>query len=504
MKQGRVLLYREEIEREIRKVQEVLKRDEVLVSRYNLRWLAIKLLEADEDVKERVKPSPIRDEIFRVVNECRKRLSEKYGDPEVLLAEERYRVIGEIVKKVVKGVKEVTLTDLLDRVFLDKWLGIPVFLVLLWVMFRFTMSISEPLCNLIGDFFSWLSSRLAGLTGNPVVDSLFFGEYGVLNGIGTVLSFVPIIFALFFSLSILEDSGYMARAAFIMDRVMRKFALTGRTIISMILGFGCNVPAIYSTRAIPDEKDRLTAIMINPLMLCSARLTALSLMAYAFFGGMAGDAIFSLYAIGIGLAILMALFIRKVVFKGVKSPFILEMPPYQVPTLRTVLIHMWERGVLFVKKAGTVILLGLIVVGILSHLQWGSWTWGEDVANSVVGVLGRVLQPVFSPLGWDWRLAVAAFFGFVAKEIVIGSMAMLYGVSEEGLVEKLSSTYPPVVGYAYMVFVLIYVPCVVTLAAIKHETGSWKWMFFTVAYELILAYLASLVVIMAGRLMGFV
>ena len=497
-----IVSYSKDIEDAIRIISKVLEKDREISSKYNLRWFSIKLIEGDEEVLSKAKASAMSGNILAVVNEIRSKLSKKYGDPEVLLAEERYRIISSITRRVLRGMKTLTVSDLLDKAFLDKYLGLPIFLVILWAMFQWTMLVSAPFCDFLGDFFSWISGGLSGLTGNIIIDYLFFGDYGVVNGLGFILGFVPIIFFLYFALSIIEDSGYMARAAFVMDKLMRKFALTGRTIFSMILGFGCNVPAIYSTRAIPGEVDRLTAIVINPLMLCSARLTAFSLLAYAFFGKLAGDVIFSLYLLGIVLAILMALILRKIYFKGKISPFVLELPEYEMPTLRTVSIHMWEKGSMFFKKAGTVILAGLIVIGILVNVESGSLAWTGNVENSLVAALGRAFQPFFSPLGWDWRLVVAAIFGFVAKEIVLGATAMLYGVPEEGLASALRGLYTPLVAYAYMVFILVYVPCIVTIAAIKHEAG-WKWAFFTTAYELILAYVMALLIYFFGLLLGF-
>jgi len=307
-----------------------LEKDPGLGAIYNVRWLAIKLLEGDEDVVERIKASSISSEVAEVVEEERARLSQKYGvDAEILLAEKRYELVRRIIEEVVvrKGV-EYTLSDLLDRAVLDKALGIPIFLAALWIMFQFTMLVSTPFCDFLGDFFAWLASLKYLHTGNPVLYDLLFGEYGVLNGIGAVLSFTPLIFFLYFALSILEDSGYMARAAFVVDRAMRKLGLTGRTMISMILGFGCNVPAVYSTRAIPYEEDKIVVILINPLMLCSARLVVFTLLAAAFFGELAGGVIFSLYLLGVVLAVAMALLLRRVFFKGRITPFVMELPDY--------------------------------------------------------------------------------------------------------------------------------------------------------------------------------
>ena len=497
----RRLRYSEEVEEAISRVEAEVLKDPAL-SRYNARWLAIKLLEGDEEVRAKVSSSPRAGEVLEAASRERERLSKRFGmDAEIVLANERYRLVEEIVRRVLKGSKSTTPSDLIDKVVLDRYLGIPIFLVALWAMFQFTMAVSAPFCDILGDVFALLSSFLKGLTGNPALDDLLFGDYGVLNGLGTILSFVPIIFFLYFALSLLEDSGYMARVAFVTDRAMRKVGLSGRAVISMIIGFGCNVPAVYSTRAIPDEGDRLIATVVNPLMLCSARLTVFSMLAYAFFRRAAGSAILSLYLLGLLLAVAVAMLLRRAYLRGRSSPLILELPLYQRPTLRSVALHMWERALMFVKKAGTVILAGLLFMDVLMHLSWPGLTWVEDVGPSAVAAIGRALQPLFSPLGWDWRLAVSVIFGFVAKEVVLGSMSLLYGAPEAELGDRLSSLYTPLQAYSFMAFVLIYVPCVVTVAAIAHERG-WRWALFTVVYEVLLAYAVALAIYLVGSALG--
>lgn len=489
--------YGRELEEAVGELEKILSSLELKT--YNIRWLAIKLIEGDKAVEKEVERIGGSGKVIEKARGIRRRLERKYGDPEIYVINERYRVIQDIVSKAVKSARRMTVSDLLDQAFLDKYLGIPVFLTILWILFQFTFIASTPLVDLIGDLFAVLSEHLSGLTGNPYVDYLFFGEYGVLNGIGMVLSFVPLIMALYFALSLFEDFGYMARAAFLMDKIMRKLGLTGRTIIPMILGFGCNVAGIYGTRIIPEEEDRIIAVVTNPLMMCSARLAAFAVIAAVFWQNAAGSVLLSLYVAGIALAIVISLILKKLVFRGKVSPFIMELPPYQAPSLRVALTQTWMRGSLFFRKAGTVILLGLIVVGVLAATDASTFAFTDNVQNSLVAALGRALQPLFAPLGWDWRLIVAVVFGFVAKEIVIGATAMLYGVSEDEFASFIAQNYDPVTMYAYMVFVLIYVPCVASIAAIKHETGSWKWTAFTVAYEVGLAYLLSVAVTLLGR-----
>ena len=490
--------YSDDFEHAIHRVVKLLEGNE-LSKVYNARWLAIKLLEKDSEVINRVRKVAGGETILKEVDSIRRSIEEKYGDSEIAFVDERYRIIGSIVEEVVKGEKTLTVSDYLDQAFLNRYLGMPIFISILWIIFQFTFIVSTPFSDMLGDFFAFLSERLYNLTGIKHIDYLLFGDYGVLNGIGTVLSFIPLIMALYFALSLFEDFGYMARAAFLMDKVMRGLGLTGRCIIPMILGFGCNIAGVYSARIIPAEEDRIIAIITNPLMLCSARLVTFMVIVAAFWGSIAGTIILSLYVLGIGLAVLVALVLRKVVFKGLVSPFIMELPPYQMPSLKVAFVQMWIRGSLFFKKAGTIILLGLIVIGLLSTTNASTFSFTDNIEESLVSAIGRFFQPLFSPFGWDWRLIVAIIFGFIAKEIVIGATAMLYGVSEEGLSSLVALHYDPITMYAYMVFVLIYVPCVATLAAVKHETSSWKWTFFTILYEVTLAYALSLLILFMGR-----
>ena len=455
-----ILRYEEDIERVIGKIIKILYKDLELRRKYNLRWLAIKILEGDEEILNKIKNRGVFSELLPIIKHERKLLVQKYGDLELYFTQAKYKFIEEIIKEVVVRKEErLSLSDLLDKAVLDKYTSIPIFLIILWMIFQFTIKMATPFCDIIGDFFAWLSKQTWLYTKNPIIDSILFGDYGIINGLGTVLSFTPLIFFLYLSLSILEDSGYMARAAFIMDRPMRKVGLSGRSIISMILGFGCNVPAIYSARAIPNEEDRIITILVNPLMLCSARLTTLSLLAVTFFGSMAGEVIFSLYLIGISLAVILALVFRKIFFKGRITPFILELPDYQVPTMRVIITHAWWKVSLFFRKAFTVIVSGLLLIQILGSIEYGTFTWigSTHVDRSILAAIGKFLSPIFAPLGWDWKLVVAAIFGFVAKEIVIGATAMLYGASEDTLPQVLGKLYTPVQAYAYMVFILIYV-----------------------------------------------
>ncbi|NJE00264.1 ferrous iron transport protein B [Thermococcus sp. LS1] len=484
----------------------VIERDEELSRRYNPRWLAIKLLEGDDEAKGIVEESRTRDDILRELIEVSEELHKKYGDVELALADERYGVIGEIVKKaIVKKEERMTFSDMLDEVFTHKYLGIPIFISLMWVVFKFTFDVSAPFSDIIDWFFGWLGDAVGTHVANDALASLL--RDGIIAGLGSVLVFLPPIAFLFLAFSWLEDSGYMARAAFVMDRVMHRFGLHGKSVIPMIMGFGCNVPAIMATRTLEDEKDRLLTILVNPLMSCPARLPIYAVFAGAFFAGREGTVITSMYLLGIALALVIAWLFRKLLFKGEPSYFIMELPPYNRPNWRVILGTTWTRTEKFLKKAGTVIFAGVVVVWLLSvtgpsgYLGSEALENGAVLAKSWVAALGHALQPLFSPMGWDWRGAVALFFGFIAKEVVVGTLGVLYGVGDDvhavSNAIAASGTFNPVTAYAFMAFSLIYVPCVATIAVIKQEAG-WKWALFAVVYEIILAYIVALAIVGIG------
>jgi len=425
-------------------------------------------------------------------------------NPEVYFIEKRYELIHSIVSQVMRGERPLTLSDLLDKIFLHRAFGIPIFLALWWALFRFTFDVSAPFSDMIDMAFSTLGDLALTHVRNPFLAS--FLADGVCAGFGSVLVFIPPIFFMFLGLAVLEDTGYLARAAFVMDRVMYRLGLHGRSFIPMLIGFGCNVPAIMATRTIDTEQDRILTILVNPLMSCSARLPVYVLIAGAVLGAHAAAGIYSMYLLGIALAICMALLFRAVIpyFKAERPAFIMELPLYAVPTGRGLLIHMWERGRYFLKKAGAVIFTVMIVVWFLSTNPWAATQGGAYVENSYVAMLGRALEPVFRPLGFDWRCVAALFFGFLAKEIVVETFGLLTGAGEEaGLREAVSEMFTPVRGLAFMAFTLIYIPCVATIGVVYRETNSVKWTVFTVVYGLLLAYAVSLLIVSVGGLLGF-
>nr|WP_222829542.1 ferrous iron transport protein B [Archaeoglobus profundus] len=409
------------------------------------------------------------------------------------LALARYEKIEEIVGKCVEKVeKPRTFSDLIDTVVTDKYVGIPIFLALMWAVFQFAYSVSAPFSDAIDVFFSFCSDWAKSNIANPQLASLI-GD-GIFGGWGFVLVFLPPIAFVFIALAVLEDSGYLPRAAFVMDRAMTKVGLQGKSFIPMLLGFGCNVPAIMATRTIEDDIDRKITIMVNPLMSCSARLPVYMLFAGVFFEKFAGAVITLMYILGILLAAIMATLFRKLIFGGKPSPLLMELPPYETPTVRSILISAWNRTLIFLKKAATILFIGALVMWFLTTHPWDATNGGELIENSYASAIGHAVEPIIKPLGLDWTAGVALVGGFLAKEIVVGTLGVIYGVGEEDVADVISQHFTPASALALMVITLIYLPCLATLGILKQELGSWKWTTFVVAYELILAYVVALIV----------
>ena len=414
-----------------------------------------------------------------------------YGDEaETVIAEARYGFISGLVKEVVRrpAIERLTLSDKIDKVVINRWLGIPFFLAIMYGVFEFTFKVSAPLMDWIDGGFGWLGEQAASLGG---WGGSLLGD-GIIGGVGSVLVFIPPIFLLFLTLSFLEDLGYLARAAFVMDRVMHKVGLHGRSFIPMVLGFGCNIPGIMATRVIENPKDRLTTILINPLMSCGARLPIYVLFAGAFFSAHQGLVVLSMYLIGIVLAIIMALVLRKWVLPGPSGHFVMELPPYRLPTLKSVLLHTWERGKVFLIRAGSII-FGIVVL-----------VWLLDYAGALEPI-GRALAPILVPCGFgQWQAAVALIFGFLAKEVVVGTLGTLFAGAEEigGLGHIIGFTlgWNSLIAFAFMAFCLIYVPCVASVGVIRRETNSWKWTGFAVVYLTVLAWIVATLIYQVGRL----
>ena len=420
-------------------------------------------------------------------------------DAETVIAERRYGFISGLLKDVLEKppIEPLTPSDKIDKVVVNPWLGIPIFLALLYGMFQVVFTLSAPFVAWIDQFFAWLAGHASGVSPDWLGSLL---ASGIIGGVGTVLTFVPPIFLLFIVISILEDCGYMARGAFITDRLMHRIGLHGRSFIPMILGFGCNVPGIMACRTIENPRDRLTTMLINPFMSCGGRLPIYILLAGAFFTANQGLVVFSMYVIGITVATIMALLLRSSILRGPSGHFVMELPPYHLPAITGVLVHMWERGRPFLIRAGTVI-FGIVV------LFWllGSLPWGVDYASaeSVIGKIGSFIAPVLAPAGFgQWPAAVSLIFGLAAKEVVVGTMGAIFGVGEGILGGTITAQlgWTPLVAFAFMVFCLLYAPCVASLVTIRIETNSWRWTGFAAVYTTIVAWIAATLVFQIGRL----
>lgn len=478
--------YGAEVEAMIASLVDALAIDRALTARYPRRWLAVKLLEGDENVLARVREGPASIHVQNLLS------SIDVDGYEASMADKRYEAIAAILPQVHRtDTRGATFSDMVDRVVTNRYLGIPIFLALMWGAFELTFTVATPFMTVIDTFVAWLAGFATGSIEPAWLGSLI-GD-GIVSGVGAVLIFLPNIFILFLILAILEDSGYLARAAFIMDRPLHALGLPGKAFIPMLIGFGCNVPAIMATRSIEGEKDRLIAILVNPFMSCSARLPVYVLFAGAFFEARAGGVIFFLYVLGIVVAVVSAKLFRSTILRGESSPFIMEMPPYRLPTATTSLRHMWSRGSLYLRKAGTVILFGAMIVWLLASLPYGV-EYGSE--GSLAGSIGHLVDPLVAPLGFDWKVAVALIFGFLAKEVVVGSLGVLYGTGEESLSGALFAdpNLSAATALALMVFALLYMPCVATLGVIRKETGSWRWTGFAIAYGLAVAWLLAFAV----------
>ena len=416
-------------------------------------------------------------------------------DPQIILADERYEVIGNILCETYEqGEGKWILSDMLDRVLLHRYLGLPIFIVVMWAMFHFTFEISLVFMEMITQFFAWLGTYTSMIP-NPLVASLLTD--GILGGVGFILTFIPPIFFLYLAISILEDTGYLSRAAFVMDRFMMKMGLHGRSFIPLLLGFGCSVAAVMASRTVDGRSNRLTTILVSPLMSCAGRLPIYILIAGVFFPTIAGTVVFLMYMLGIVMAIIVAIIFKKTILREESSSMLMELTQYQIPTAHGSFRHMWDRGILFVRTAGTYLLVGSFVIWALS--AFGPAGVGVPIDESFAAILGRVVQPVFGPLGFSWQIVVGLIFGFIAKEAVIQALAIVYAVGGMALETALLASVSPLTAIALMVFVLLYIPCLATVGAIRKETGSWRWTGFAVLYQLALAYIvATLVVVIGG------
>jgi ferrous iron transport protein B len=500
------------------------------------RWVALKLLEDDDEVR---KSLAVATELLERVAKSRTHLATVFGDqPEIVIADRRYGFISGACQEAVRSTVETrhTMSDKIDVVMTSRLLGLPIFLAMMYLVFKLTFTAGKPLVEWIDLGFSGLADLLTGVMAEGLLRSLLVD--GVIGGVGGVLSLLPNIMLLFLAIAVLEDSGYMARAAFIMDHLMHKIGLHGKSFIPMLIGFGCTVPAIMATRTLETRRDRFITILISPLMSCSARMPVYVLLTGAFFPAHRHWVTFSIYLLGIVLAVIMGKVFGRWLLPGESTPFVMELPPYRIPTLKGLGIHMWERGRLYVKKAGTVILAFSLLIWALSifplqrdlevsyaakiqvagdaetvrQLQYELSE--RKMASSYAGRIGRSVVPALRPIGLgNWRIGTALFAGFGAKEAVVSTMGTLYSLGEvdaddaqaqHALQQALvaDASFTPLVAYTFMVFVLIYIPCVAVVAVVKRETNSWRWPLFMIGYTTTLAWVISGGVYWSGRLLG--
>lgn len=497
-----------ELERSIDAVKKEIGKTETIRHKYSTRFLAIKLLENDKDIEKNVIASlPNASEILRIKEQEVKRLRETINeDSEQAITDAKYGFITGALKETYTDNYQNTemFTRIVDSIVTHKVRGYPIFFIFLYLMFECTFIFGEyP-----KEGIEWLVEQLGNAVNTYMPDGSFKDLLidAVIGGVGGVIVFLPNILLLYLFISFMEDSGYMARAAFIMDKIMHKMGLHGKSFIPLIMGFGCNVPAIMSSRIIESRKSRLVTILINPLISCSARLPIYLVLVGAFFPGKESLILLLIYSVGILLAVLMARIFSKFLVKGDDTPFVMELPPYRMPTSKSVLRHTWEKGAQYLKKMGGIIMIASIIIWFLGYYPNHSsyQTTAEQQENSYIGQIGKSIEPIIKPLGFDWKMGVGLLSGVGAKELVVSTLGVLYtndgNLDDDALPERIAqqSDITPLIAFAYMLFTLLYFPCIATLAAIRQETGSWKWPLFAACYTTVLAWIVAFLVYQIG------
>jgi ferrous iron transport protein B len=543
--------YGEMIESGIKNIQGELYKNPEITDKYSARYIAVKLIEADKTTLEELKSLPNFEKIQSGANNVIKKLEQEYTEPsETIITDAKYGFIAGALKETYRVPKQLQgKVRNLDDLLTHKILGFPILLFFMWLMFQSTFSIgSYPM--------DWIDMGVAAF-GNLINSTIHEGALrdlfvnGIIGGVGSVIIFLPNILILFFFISLMEDSGYMARAAFIMDKLMHRIGLHGKSFIPLLMGFGCNVPAIMATRTLENKNDRLLTMLIAPFMSCSARLPVYVLLISAFFPAQQGLVLFLIYTIGIIVAVIVAMVMKKVAFAKKEVPFVMELPPYRIPTLKNTTLHMWHKGREYLKKMGTVILVASILIWALGYFpqnisysrdydreiislncnpELDGTTRNEQVTQlkilkeserqeqSYIGKLGHAIEPVIEPLGYDWRMGVSLLTGLAAKEVVVSTMGVLYNVDIESnetsatLIANLQNqvhqsgkfkgqkVFNPLVALSFMLFILIYFPCIAVIAAIKKE-ANWGWAIFTMFYTTGLAWLVAFAVYQIGNLL---
>lgn len=546
------------IERSIKRIQEFINKpgNEIVTSKIAPRFLAIKLLEQDEKETERISYCVNKDEILEVSLEESRRISKlRHENPETIFTDSKYGFIEGALKETYKKsntIEKVNKSRLIDKFLTGKLLSYPIFLLAMWIMFQTTFLIGDYPMQAIEKLVEYISITLRDLLPSGILRDALVD--GIIGGVGGVIVFLPNILILFFFITLMEATGYMSRIAFIVDKLMHKIGLHGKSFVPMLMGFGCNVPAIMATRTIESKTDRLKTMLIIPFMSCSARYPVYILLITAFFDNYRGSILFGIYVFGIMLAALVAWVMKKTLFKVESIPFVMELPPYRVPPIKSIFKQTWFKGQQYLKKMGTVILLGSIIVWALgyfptndklvedfnqqiSEVQKNNTNQPSEVVNNMVaelqkekmqtkqensfiGHIGKFIEPIIRPLGFDWKMGISLLAGSSAKEIIISTMAVLYQTDEttegsEQLIDRLRNqtyssgpkkgqlVFSPLVALSYLMFILIYFPCIAVIAAIKNESGEWKWSLFLAVYTTALAWISSFALFQIGSLLGY-
>lgn len=507
--------YGQEIELAISRIKIEVSPNKHITDELAARYVAIKLIEDDQITKDFLVTASNYDQILDVAQKERQRLEKEYKeDARTIITNVKYGFIRGALQETLKtGEKDKRqLTSAIDTLITHQWLGFPFLLFFMWLMFQATFSLGSYPMDWIESGVKWLGDCVTAIMSpGPLTDLLVDG---VIAGVGGVIVFLPNILILFFFISLMEDTGYMARAAFIMDRLMHKIGLHGKSFIPLLIGFGCNVPAIMATRTLENRRDRMMTMLIIPFISCSARLPVYILLVSAFFQKNQGLVLLSIYFIGILLAIFTSIVLSKTLFAKSSVPFVMELPPYRMPTIRNTTVHMWNKAGQYLKKMGTIILFASVLIWALGYYpqRHETVTPVEHFENSYIGQLGKAVEPVIAPLGFDWKMGVSIITGLAAKEIVVSSMGILYHAGEDtnehskSLVTSLQkeknsagvNVFTPLVAYGFILFILIYFPCMAVIAAIRKEAG-WKWAVFTIFYTTMLAWLVSFCVYQVGQ-----
>ena len=510
-----------EIEHGIAHIQQYLKTDEAVRTRYSTRYVAIKLLEHDSRAEAYARTLPQADKIMEARDKAAQRVKEEtLNDSETAIMDAKYGFIHGALTEAgyVQGDKKDTyrMTHLIDDVLSNRFLGFPIFFLILYVMFQTTFSLGQYPMDWIDAGVAWVAEQVgAALPEGPLRSMI---EDGVIGGVGSVIVFLPQILILYFFISLMEDSGYMARAAFIMDKLMHKMGLHGKSFIPLIMGFGCNVPAVMATRTIESRRSRLITMMILPFMSCSARLPIYIMIAGTFFAlEYRSWVMLSLYVVGITMAVVVSNLFSRFVVKGEDTPFVMELPPYRMPTAKAIGRHTWEKGKEYLKKMGGIILVASIIVWALEYFPHNeSLSLQQQQEQSYIGRIGKTIEPAFAPQGFNWKLDVSLIAGVGAKEIVASTIGVLYSgddsFADDSTFSDDSAKYTrlhqlmqadgitPLSAYCYLLFILLYFPCIATVVAVKNETGSWGWASFVAVYTTALAWVLSAVVYQVGTL----